>query len=101
MLHQVSILYTAPTAIRSLMAKGDEPVKKYKRSSLRILGTVGEPINPEAWRWYHEVCVPCLTRACLDVLLWPLSPVLGCLPKDLSARIADIAGLQDEAATSR
>ena len=54
-LSQVSILYTAPTAIRSLMAKGEEPVKKYKRSSLRVLGTVGEPINPEAWRWYHEV----------------------------------------------
>ena len=51
----VSILYTAPTAIRSLMAKGDEPVKKYSRSSLRVLGTVGEPINPEAWRWYYEV----------------------------------------------
>jgi len=40
------------------MAKGDEPVKKHKRSSLRILGTVGEPINPEAWRWYYEVS-PC------------------------------------------
>lgn len=56
---QVSILYTAPTAIRSLMAKGDEPVKKHKRSSLRILGTVGEPINPEAWRWYYEVGLGC------------------------------------------
>lgn len=56
---QVSILYTAPTAIRSLMAKGDEPVKKHKRSSLRILGTVGEPINPEAWRWYYEVSLGC------------------------------------------
>ena len=55
---QVSILYTAPTAIRSLMAKGDEPVKKYSRSSLRVLGTVGEPINPEAWRWYYEVSAP-------------------------------------------
>ena len=48
-------MYTAPTAIRSLMAKGDEPVKKHSRSSLRVLGTVGEPINPEAWRWYYEV----------------------------------------------
>ncbi len=53
--HQVNICYTAPTAIRALMKAGDEPVNKTDRSSLRILGTVGEPINPEAWRWYHEV----------------------------------------------
>jgi acetyl-CoA synthetase len=53
--HQVTIFYTAPTAIRALMRDGDEPVKKTSRSSLRLLGTVGEPINPEAWRWYYEV----------------------------------------------
>eukprot|EP00803_Ostreobium_quekettii_P004820 evm.model.scf_892.6 EVM.evm.TU.scf_892.6 scf_892:44845-46746(-) len=53
--YNVSLFYTAPTAIRALMAKGDEQVKKYSRQSLRLLGTVGEPINPEAWRWYHEV----------------------------------------------
>src|SRR4051794_5012103 len=53
--HGVTILYTAPTAIRSLMQKGDDPVKKTSRKSLRLLGSVGEPINPEAWRWYHEV----------------------------------------------
>ena len=53
--HQVSIFYTAPTAIRQLMAEGDEPVKSCSRASLRILGTVGEPINPEAWEWYHRV----------------------------------------------
>ena len=53
--HQVSIFYTAPTAIRQLMAEGDEPVKACSRASLRILGTVGEPINPEAWEWYHKV----------------------------------------------
>ncbi len=53
--HQVTTLYTAPTAIRALMREGDEPVKKHSRKSLRLLGTVGEPINPEAWRWYHEV----------------------------------------------
>jgi len=53
--HNVSIFYTAPTAIRSLMGAGDEPVKKTKRKSLRLLGTVGEPINPEAWEWYHQV----------------------------------------------
>ncbi len=53
--HNVSIFYTAPTAIRALMGAGDEPVKKTSRSSLRVLGTVGEPINPEAWLWYYNV----------------------------------------------
>jgi acetyl-CoA synthetase len=53
--HQVTIFYTAPTAIRALMREGEAPVKKTSRQSLRLLGTVGEPINPEAWRWYHEV----------------------------------------------
>ncbi|KEQ13941.1 acetate--CoA ligase [Endozoicomonas numazuensis] len=52
--HQVNILYTAPTAIRALMAKGDEYVKRTSRASLKILGTVGEPINPEAWQWYYR-----------------------------------------------
>ncbi len=53
--HNVSIFYTAPTAIRALMREGDEPVKKTSRKSLRVLGTVGEPINPEAWNWYYNV----------------------------------------------
>jgi acetyl-CoA synthetase len=53
--HDVSIFYTAPTAIRSLMGAGDEPVNKTSRKSLRLLGTVGEPINPEAWLWYYNV----------------------------------------------
>ncbi len=53
--HKVTIFYTAPTAIRSLMQKGDEPVKKSSRKSLRLLGSVGEPINPEVWKWYHHV----------------------------------------------
>lgn len=53
--HKVTTIYTAPTAIRALMREGDEPVSKHDRSSLRLLGSVGEPINPEAWRWYHEV----------------------------------------------
>ncbi|EKO3597100.1 acetate--CoA ligase [Vibrio metschnikovii] len=52
--HQVNILYTAPTAIRALMAKGDEAIKGTHRSSLRIMGSVGEPINPEAWQWYYK-----------------------------------------------
>ena len=53
--HEINIFYTAPTAIRALMAQGDAPVLKTKRNSLRILGTVGEPINPEAWDWYYNV----------------------------------------------
>ena len=53
--HQVNTFYTAPTAIRALMQSGDEPVKKTSRASLRLLGSVGEPINPEAWEWYHRV----------------------------------------------
>jgi acetyl-CoA synthetase len=53
--HKVDIIYTAPTAIRALMQAGDDPVKKTSRKSLRLLGTVGEPINPEAWEWYYRV----------------------------------------------
>jgi|TARA_Y100000590_G_scaffold441415_6_gene568072 acetyl-CoA synthetase len=53
--HQVNIYYTAPTAIRALMREGNQPVEKTSRKSIRLLGTVGEPINPEAWHWYHEI----------------------------------------------
>jgi len=53
--HQVNIIYTAPTAIRALMREGDAPVKKTSRKTLKLLGTVGEPINPEAWEWYYHV----------------------------------------------
>ncbi|ACL04022.1 Acetyl-CoA synthetase (Acetate-CoA ligase) [Desulfatibacillum aliphaticivorans] len=53
--HQVNIFYTAPTVVRALMQQGDEPVKATSRTSVRLLGTVGEPINPEAWLWYHRV----------------------------------------------
>jgi acetyl-CoA synthetase len=53
--HKVNTFYTAPTALRSLMRMGDEPVRKTSRESLRLLGTVGEPINPEAWEWYYHV----------------------------------------------
>ncbi len=52
--HKVTVFYTAPTALRALMAKGDSFVKKYSRKTLRLLGSVGEPINPEAWRWYYS-----------------------------------------------
>jgi acetyl-CoA synthetase len=53
--HKVNIFYTAPTALRAIMRDGDEPVNRHNLSSLRLLGTVGEPINPEAWNWYHRV----------------------------------------------
>ena len=53
--HKINIFYTAPTAIRAIARDGEEPVRKHDLSSLRVLGTVGEPINPEAWRWYYEV----------------------------------------------
>jgi len=53
--HKVTILYSSPTAIRSLMREGEDPVKAWSRKSLRLLGSVGEPINPEAWEWYHRV----------------------------------------------
>ena len=53
--HDINIFYTAPTAIRALMRDGDDPVKRTSRKSVRLLGTVGEPINPEAWNWYHDV----------------------------------------------
>jgi acetyl-CoA synthetase len=53
--HKVNVFYTAPTALRSIMREGDEPVERHDLSSLRLLGTVGEPINPEAWAWYHRV----------------------------------------------
>ncbi|MGA9422786.1 MAG: acetate--CoA ligase, partial [Rhodanobacteraceae bacterium] len=53
--HHVTLFYTAPTAIRALMREGEEPVRKTSRASLRVLGTVGEPINPDVWEWYHRV----------------------------------------------
>jgi acetyl-CoA synthetase len=53
--HKVTLFYTAPTALRALMREGEGPVKKFSRKTLRLLGTVGEPINPEAWEWYHRV----------------------------------------------
>ncbi|MGV0005901.1 MAG: acetate--CoA ligase [Candidatus Porifericomitaceae bacterium WSBS_2022_MAG_OTU9] len=53
--YKISLFYTAPTALRALMREGNEPVQKFDRSSLRVLGTVGEPINVDAWRWYHDV----------------------------------------------
>lgn len=74
--HEVSILYTAPTAIRALMREGDSFVQEHDRSSLRLLGSVGEPINPEAWRWYHEVVGE---GRCPIVDTWWQTETGGCL----------------------
>lgn len=74
--HQVNIFYTAPTAIRALMRQGDEPVKATSRSSLRLLGTVGEPINPEAWEWYHKVIG---NEHCPIVDTWWQTETGGCM----------------------
>ena len=57
--HKITVFYTAPTAIRSLMRFGDDAPKKYDLSSLKVLGTVGEPINPAAWKWYFDVARIC------------------------------------------
>ena len=83
--HQISIFYTAPTALRALMAQGDEYVKQTSRSSLRLLGTVGEPINPEAWEWYYKVVG---NSACQIIDTWwqtetgsvLISPIAGVTP---------------------
>ncbi|MBF0447342.1 MAG: acetate--CoA ligase [Magnetococcales bacterium] len=83
--HKVNIFYTAPTAIRSLMGMGDEMVKKCDRSSLRLMGSVGEPINPEAWEWYYRVVGD---SRCPIVDTWwqtetggiMIAPLPGCTP---------------------
>ena len=83
--YNVSVFYTAPTAIRALMAYGNEPVLKTKRDNLRVLGTVGEPINPEAWQWYFDI----VGKSSCDVIdtWWQtetgsilISPIAGVTP---------------------
>ncbi len=74
--HKVEIFYTAPTALRALMREGDEPVTRTSRASLRLLGTVGEPINPEAWLWYHRVVGE---GRCPIVDTWWQTETGGCL----------------------
>ena len=83
--HKVTIFYTAPTAIRALMRLGDEPLEQTSRDSLRLLGSVGEPINPEAWEWYyHKVG----KENCPIVDTWwqtetggiLITPLPGCMP---------------------
>jgi acetyl-CoA synthetase len=83
--HQVNIIYTAPTAIRALMREGDGPVQKTSRKTLRLLGTVGEPINPEAWEWYHRVVGE---RRCPIVDTWWQTETGGVLITPLPGAIA-------------
>ena len=83
--HQVNICYTAPTAIRALMRDGDDPVKKTSRKSLRLLGSVGEPINPEAWEWYYKVVGE---KRCPIVDTWWQTETGGILISPLPGAIA-------------
>lgn len=97
--YKVSILYTAPTAIRALHAFGDSFVTKYSRKSLRLLGTVGEPINPEAWKWYYEVIGD---KRCPIVDTWwqtetggiLISPIPGAIPAKPGSATLPFFGVQ-------
>jgi len=97
--HQVNIFYTAPTAIRSLMACGSDFVKPYRLDSLRVLGTVGEPINEEAWHWYHELIGK---KKCPVVDTWwqtetggiLISPLAGITPSKPSYATLPLPGIQ-------
>jgi acetyl-CoA synthetase len=99
--HKVEIFYTAPTAIRALMREGDGPVKRTSRASLRLLGSVGEPINPEAWRWYHEVVGD---GRCPIVDTWwqtetgglMISPVPGATPLKPGSASLPLPGIKPE-----
>jgi len=99
--HKVNTFYTAPTAIRSLMGAGEEPVKKTKRKSLRLLGSVGEPINPEAWEWYHRVVGE---RRCPIVDTWwqtetggiLISPLPGATPLKPGSATRPFFGVKPE-----
>ena len=87
--HKVTIFYTAPTAIRALMRDGEGPVKKTSRASLRLLGSVGEPINPEAWMWYHDVVGD---KRCPIVDTWWQTETGGILITPLPGAIATKPG---------
>lgn len=99
--HKVNTFYTAPTAIRSLMGAGEAPVKKTKRKSLRLLGSVGEPINPEAWEWYHRVVGE---RRCPIVDTWwqtetggiLISPLPGATPLKPGSATRPFFGVKPE-----
>ncbi|MDI3308585.1 MAG: acetate--CoA ligase [Acetobacteraceae bacterium] len=97
--HKVNIFYTAPTAIRALMRDGEAPVKKHSRKSLRILGSVGEPINPEAWLWYYRVVGD---ERCPIVDTWwqtetggiLISPLPGAIPQKPGSATLPLPGVQ-------
>jgi acyl-coenzyme A synthetase/AMP-(fatty) acid ligase len=72
--YAVTVFYTAPTVIRSLMAMDDSWVTRHSRASLRLLGSVGEPINPEAWRWYFEVSARLCVESIAQQVRWLLRP---------------------------
>ena len=99
--HEVSIFYTAPTAIRALMREGESFVKKTNRSTLRLLGTVGEPINPEAWMWYHDVVGD---GRCPIVDTWwqtetggiMITPLPGAIPQKPGSATLPFFGVQPE-----
>lgn len=99
--HKVNIFYTAPTAIRALMREGDDFVKRTDRSSLRLLGTVGEPINPEAWRWYYEVVGE---NRCPIVDTWwqtetggiMITPLPGAIPQKPGSATKPFFGIEPE-----
>jgi len=96
--HQVNIFYTAPTAIRALMRDGEGPVKKTSRKSLRVLGSVGEPINPEAWNWYYRVVGD---ERCPIVDTWwqtetggiLISPLVGAIPQKPGSATLPLPGV--------
>jgi acetyl-CoA synthetase len=97
--HQVSIFYTAPTAIRMLAAAGNDFVKKHSRKSIRTLGTVGEPINPEAWKWYSEVVGE--NRAPIVDTWWQtetggilISPIAGISPTEAGSASYPLPGIE-------
>ncbi len=97
--HKVTLFYTAPTAIRALMREGDQPVAACSRKSLRLLGTVGEPINPEAWEWYHRVVGD---RRCPVVDTWwqtetggiLISPLPGATPLKPGSATRPLPGIR-------
>lgn len=99
--HQISIFYTAPTALRALMAQGNEYVQQTSRSSLRLLGTVGEPINPEAWEWYYKVVG---NSACQIIDTWwqtetgsvLISPIAGITPTKPGSATLPFFGIKPE-----
>ncbi|QJU60108.1 acetate--CoA ligase [Sphingomonas sp. AP4-R1] len=99
--HKVEILFTAPTVLRSLMREGDEPVARTDRSSLRLLGSVGEPINPEAWRWYHDVVGE---GRCPVIDMWwqtetgggMIAPLPGAIPLKRGSATMPLFGIQPE-----